>query len=310
MGIYLGIDTSNYTTSAALYDSSMKTVRMEKMLLPVEQGRIGLKQSDAVFHHVRQLPLVLERLCGTTGASPDGIGVSVAPRNQAGSYMPCFLVGKLAAKTAALTAGVPLYEFSHQEGHVMAALYSAGKTELLEREFYAFHVSGGTTECLLVRYENKRFHIRLLSGSLDLKAGQAVDRVGAMLGLPFPAGPELERLAAGNREPIRSIRPSMKGLDCSLSGLENRCRNLLDAGATREYVAGYCIAFITETVAAMTKAVFAEYGEKPVVYAGGVMSNSVIRDQLTARFHGCFAEPAFSSDNSAGIAILASMANL
>ena len=229
MGYYLGIDTSNYTTSVALYDSENKTVRMEKRLLPVKEGSIGLKQSDAVFHHVKQLPELLHQLTDGQDIRLDGVGVSVSPRRQEGSYMPCFLVGKLAAETAAITANAPIYEFSHQEGHVMAALYSAGQTALLEREFYAFHLSGGTTECLSVRYENQRFDITLLSRSLDLKAGQAVDRVGVMLGLPFPAGPMLDRLACGCDEKIK-VKPCLKGLDCSLSVFDQLFAPILQAG--------------------------------------------------------------------------------
>ncbi len=309
MGIYLGIDTSNYTTSAALYDSGTGNVRMEKKLLPVPKGKIGLKQSDAVFHHVRQLPEVLEQLYGGKKPVLDGIGVSAMPRRQSGSYMPCFLTGKLAAKSAAFAAGVPLYEFSHQEGHIMAALFSAGKMDFLDEEFYAFHISGGTTECLLVRYEDKRFQIQLLSRSLDLKAGQVVDRVGAMLGLPFPAGPELDTLSRKSGDIVEKVRPCLKGLDCSLSGLENQCKALLGNGVSREYIAKYCIMFILETVSAMTQAVFQKYGEKHVLYAGGVMSNSMIRQELAARFGGFFAEPAYSSDNGAGAAILAAKAS-
>lgn len=308
MPAYLGIDTSNYTTSAALYDSDSRAVRMEKMLLPVKEGALGLKQSEAVFHHVRQLPGLMQSLFSDRQPAVAAIGVSAAPRRQEGSYMPCFLVGESTAASVSAALSVPLYTFSHQEGHVMAALYSADRMDLLEREFYAFHVSGGTTECLLVRYQNHRFDIRILASSLDLKAGQAIDRAGVMLGLPFPAGKELDALACRCGEEIR-LKPRLKGLDCSLSGLENQCRRLLNEGRTREYIAKYCITFVKETIAAMTEGVLREYGEKPVVYAGGVMANSIIRQEFKARFGGCFAEPAYSSDNSAGLAILAALAD-
>lgn len=308
MPICLGIDTSNYTTSAALYDSESRTVRMEKKLLPVKEGALGLKQSEAVFYHVKQLPALMETLFADKRLPVAAVGVSTAPRRQEGSYMPCFLAGESAAASVAAALSVPLYAFSHQEGHVMAALYSADRLDLLEQEFYAFHVSGGTTECLLVQYQKPRFDIRILAASLDLKAGQAIDRVGVMLGLPFPAGRELDTLACQCGEEIK-LRPRLKGLDCSLSGLENQCRRLLQDGRAREYIAKYCITFVKETLAAMTEAVLREYGEKPVVYAGGVMANSIIRQEFTVRFGGCFAEPAYSSDNSAGIAILAALAD-
>ena len=303
----LGIDTSNYATSLAVFDTNAGEVVCDcKRFLPVREGQLGLRQSDALFHHTAALPEMLAELGQKVNLTQiEAVGVSARPRPVDGSYMPCFLTGKLAAKSAAFAAGVPLYEFSHQEGHIMAALFSAGKMDFLDEEFYAFHISGGTTECLLVRYEDKQFQIQLLSRSLDLKAGQAVDRVGAMLGLPFPAGPELDMLSRKSGDIVEKVRPCLKGLDCSLSGLENQCKALLGNGVPREYIAKYCIMFILETVSAMTQAVF----QKHVLYAGGVMSNSMIRQELAARFGGFFAEPAYSSDNGAGAAILAAKAS-
>ncbi|MDD6236308.1 MAG: peptidase M22 [Clostridiales bacterium] len=306
MSVFLGIDTSNYTTSAALYDTDDNRIVMEKQLLPVKSGELGLKQSDAVFQHVKQLPQLLDRLFERYPTSVAGIGVSVTPRRIEGSYMPCFLVGNAVASSLASVLSVPKYEFSHQEGHIMAALYAAGHLELLQDEFYAFHLSGGTTECLSVKYQQSRFEVRLLASSLDLKAGQAVDRVGVMLGLPFPAGKYLDEMACRCTDPV-SVHPCMKGLNCSLSGVENQCRRMLEQGAPKERIARYCIEYIHETVACMTAGIFAEYGVKPVIYAGGVMSNSIIQKKIGARFGGYFASPEFSSDNSAGIAVLASM---
>ena len=306
MSVFLGIDTSNYTTSAALYDTENDRIVMEKQLLPVKSGELGLKQSDAVFQHIKQLPQLLERLFGQCQMSVAGVGVSVTPRRSEGSYMPCFLVGSAVASSISSALSVPKYEFSLQEGHIMAALYSAGHLELLQDEFYAFHLSGGTTECLSVKYRQGLFEVKLLASSLDLKAGQAVDRVGVMLGLPFPAGKYLDEMACRCTDKV-SVRPCMKGLDCSLSGVENQCRRMLEQGVPKEQIARYCIEYICETVSCMTEGIFAAYGVKPVVYAGGVMSNSMIQREISTRFGGYFAAPAFSSDNSAGIAVLASM---
>ena len=190
---FLGIDTSNYTTSAALFADGR--VIQSKRLLPVKEGQIGLRQSDAVFHHVQQLPTMLDVLWKEQAAL-GGVGVSVRPRDQEGSYMPCFTVGYGAAKMIAGALSVPVYTFSHQAGHIMAALYSSDQIALCKKKFLAFHVSGGTTEALLVTPDKEHvFHCELVAASLDLKAGQAVDRVGHMLGLPFPAGPALEKLA-------------------------------------------------------------------------------------------------------------------
>ena len=172
---FLGIDTSNYTTSAAVYHSGLN-LEQNKQLLPVKSGQLGLRQSDAVFHHVQQLPYVLEPLLQKNN-NIIAIGVSDKPRNMTGSYMPCFTVGYGTAKAVALALRVPLYTFSHQEGHIAAALYSAKKPELLKEKFIAFHVSGGTTEAVLVTPNDETvFTTQLIASSLDLKGGQAVDR--------------------------------------------------------------------------------------------------------------------------------------
>lgn len=298
----LGIDTSNYTTSAAKYDGSKVTENRRK-LLPVPEGARGLRQSDAVFHHTRQLP---EILCGLL---PDGgieaIGVSVSPTGAEGSYMPCFLTGKGMAQVLGAALDVPVHAFSHQQGHIAAALYSAGKLDLLERKFLAFHVSGGTTEALVVSPGGAGGpKAELAAKSLDLKAGQAVDRVGVALGLPFPCGPELEKLALGWTEKVR-VRPVMRGADCSLSGIENQCQDMIKKGHPKEEVARHCLESITAALAEMCSALLELHGGLPVVFSGGVCADSILRDKLGERFGAYFAAPEFSADNAAGIAILA-----
>lgn len=297
----LGIDTSNYTTSVALFNNG--TINQQKMLLPVKQGELGLRQSDAVFHHVKQLPVVLEALLlGET--SVRAVGVSNRPRDFAGSYMPCFTVGMGTAKAISLSLGIPLFTFSHQAGHIAAALYSTNKLELLHEQFIAFHVSGGTTEAVLVTpNEQTIFDVKIVAQSLDLKAGQAVDRVGAMLGLSFPSGKALEELAL-NTDIQFKIKPSLKGIDCSLSGIENQCRGMLDNGKSKQEIAAYCLQSILSALDEMTAALLSQYAGLPLLFAGGVMSNSIIRNKLTLKYGAYFAEPAFSADNAAGIAIL------
>lgn len=307
-GYVLGLDTSNYTTSAALYDCRGKKILHQKKLLPVRSGEVGLRQSDAVFHHVRQLWQVIGDLCGELGApvEPLAVGASVRPRDQEGSYMPCFLVGESFGRSLAQIGGVPFYSFSHQAGHVAAALFSIGRMELLERRFLAFHLSGGTTECLLVEPGTKQTPLAItkLAGSLDLKAGQAIDRVGVAMGLPFPAGPAMEELAE-NCPRTYSVRPVMKGLDCCLSGIENQCKNRLERGESREEVAKFCLSSIGAALEQMTALALEKAGELPVVYAGGVMSNRLIRSWIQQRFGSAlFAAPQFSADNAAGIAVL------
>lgn len=300
----LGIDTSNYTTSAALFQGS--TVYQQKMLLPVKLGELGLRQSDAVFHHVQQLPQVLEKLL-SKNASIRAVGASARPRDLEGSYMPCFTVGTGTAKAISLSLGVPMHTFSHQAGHIAAALYSTGNLGLIHKKFIAFHVSGGTTEAVLVTPDEQNvFGAEIIAQSLDLKGGQAVDRVGAMLGISFPSGRELEQLAL--QTDIRfSIKPSMKGADCSLSGIENQCRKLLNKGSPKEEIAAYCLQSILSALDAMTAALLKQYGNLPLLFAGGVMSNSIIRTALTEKYGAYFAAPEFSADNAAGIAVLTSI---
>ncbi len=301
---FLGIDTSNYTTSSALYGEG-HVLENRKKLLPVKPGEKGLRQSDAVFHHVRQLPEVLGPILESLEEPPKAIGVSVSPTTEKDSYMPCFLVGKNTAHLLGKAWGVPVEEFSHQQGHIAAALYSAGKLELLERKFLAFHVSGGTTEALLVTPgEDAMPQVNLVARSLDLKAGQAVDRVGVMLGLPFPCGPALEKLAL-QWEGKLTYRPVLKGCDCSLSGIENQCKALLDKREPPEKIARFCLEAIALVLDKMCGKLLEELGDLPVVFSGGVCSNSLLRQRLGQKYVGHFAAPEFSSDNAAGVAILA-----
>ena len=304
MSLFLGIDTSNYTTSVALYDSATGEIAQKKQLLPVREGQLGLRQSDAVFHHTAQLHTLFgELLEGVNPREIAAIGVSTRPRPVDGSYMPCFTVGENTAKILSSALRVPLFEYSHQEGHIAAALYSSKRDDLFDREFLAFHVSGGTTEAVIAKGDGFGFSVEPAAKTLDLNAGQAVDRVGLMLGLRFPCGMELERLAAQNAGKIK-VRPTLKGCDCCLSGVENRCQKLIKEGRNREYVAAFCIEYIRVTLAAMTDAVFETHGVMPVVYAGGVMSNKMIKNSFEEKYNAVFAEPVFSSDNAAGIAYL------
>lgn len=304
MSLFLGIDTSNYTTSVALFDSLTGEIAQKKKLLPVREGQLGLRQSDAVFHHTAQLHTLFGELHeGVNPREIAAIGVSTRPRPVDGSYMPCFAVGENTAKILSAVLRVPLFVFSHQEGHIAAALYSAKRDDLFDKDFLAFHVSGGTTEAVIAKGDGYGFSVDMVAKTLDLNAGQAVDRVGLMLGLRFPCGMELERLAEQNTELIK-VRPTLKGCDCCLSGVENRCKKLLDSGKSREYVAAFCIESIRVTLSAMTDAIFEKYGSMPVVYAGGVMSNKIIKNSFEEKYNAVFAEPVFSSDNAAGIAYL------
>ncbi len=307
MALCLGIDTSNYTTSAALFDTETGKAVHSKRLLPVKNGELGLRQSDAVFYHTKQLPGIIAALFEKSYGQISCIGVSAKPRNLEGSYMPCFLCGEGLADSLGAVMRLAVHKTSHQTGHILAALLSADRLDLVKSRFIAFHVSGGTTDCLLCEPDpDDIIKIIKVGSSLDLKAGQAVDRTGLMLGLSFPCGKELEELALKSSMNYR-IKPVIKDGSCCLSGLENKCRKMLEDGESRENVANYCLSYIYESVKAMTAYSLEKHGSIPVVYAGGVMSDKIIRERLEKDFDSYFAEPDLSCDNAAGTAVFAAL---
>ncbi len=306
--IALGIDTSNYATSLALVDLRQTRILAQvKLMLEVKPGALGLRQSDAVFAHIKNLPGALGSLFAQSGGARIGaVGVSVRPRDEAGSYMPCFLAGRAAAAAAAGAAGVPVYEYAHQAGHVMAALFGTGLARERELAFLAFHASGGTTDALDCSLKENCLSVQKLATSLDLFAGQAVDRVGGMLGYPFPSGQYLSEIAEHSGY-NQVMKPVLKQGSCCLSGLENKCRRLYDDGTPPQDVARYCLRSIGETVAAMVGPLERARPQQPILFAGGVLSSELIRRQLRARFpQARFCEPAYlSADNAVGVAALA-----
>ena len=306
MSCYLGIDTSNYTTSVCLYDDESGQVVSKRKLLPVKDGELGLRQSNAVFHHVQQLPELFEEAFKDRSGEVKAIGVSFAPRTEKGSYMPCFTVGIESARILASVLKVPLYQFSHPQGHIAAALYSTERMDLLMQKHIAFHVSGGTTEALLVNSSDGFLSTEIVAKTLDLNAGQLIDRIGVMLGLHFPCGKELEQLALCCDEKIK-VKATVKGADCCLSGGQNIAEKYLKEGKSPEFLARFAMEFVTSAIKQMSERIRETYGDLPFVYAGGVMSDSVIREALQSRFVCVFAKPEFSSDNAAGIAVLASV---
>lgn len=303
---YVGFDTSNYTTSVAVCDGEGRVIANLKKPLPVGAGERGLRQSEAVFEHVRNLPELTRELGEMIkDYTPVAVGVSTRPRDAEGSYMPCFLSGKSAAYSFAAALGVPVYEFSHQNGHVRAAAYSAGCDELLrERKTIAFHVSGGTTEVLLVTPNDNGYSVELVGETADINGGQAIDRVGVSLGLSFPAGAELERLASEFDGKIYRHPVCVRDCRCSLSGVENIAAKIFKETGDRYAVAAFVFDFVGRTLDEMKRQVIEKYGDMPVVFAGGVMSNRIMRDRLSRDCNAFFAEPAFSSDNAAGVALL------
>ncbi len=298
----LGIDTSNYTSSAAVFFDGQ--IEQSKKLLPVKDGQVGLRQSDAVFHHTKQLSEVLSPLL-TKYQDIKVIGVSDKPRNVAGSYMPCFLVGMSTAKVLSDAKNIPLYSFSHQEGHVAAALFSCDKTKLLEKEFIALHLSGGTSEILHVKNTGDvRAKIEIIGKTLDLNAGQLLDRIALMLGFSFPGGKELDRLAMQYDKKIKT-KTSVKGFDFSLSGVENIAKGMIEASIDKEEISATCLSYVLNNIEKSLENAVKEYENLPIIFSGGVSCSEYIRKHINKNFDSYFASASFSADNAAGTAYLA-----
>ena len=299
--MYLGFDTSNYTTSIAWFDGA--TGKNLSRLLDVKQGELGLRQSDAVFSHVKRLPELADALFASVDhKTVCAVGVSTRPRAIEGSYMPCFLSGVSAAKTLASVLHVPCYEFSHQQGHIAAALWSADRMDLMRCPHLAWHLSGGTTELLLVEPDGKNVRATQIGGTADISAGQIMDRTGKMLNLQFPSGKILDALAK-EAESKERFRVKTDRLRFSLSGLENKVSAYQSAGHSAGEIAYYAIASVCDVVKRTTTDALKEYPGLPVVFSGGVASNSMLRE-IMASPDCVFAQPAYSTDNAMGIAVL------
>ena len=295
MTAVLGLDTSNYTTSAAWFDGERG--RNAGRLLEVPAGRLGLRQSDALFQHIKRLPEMVRSL---EQLDFRAVGASTRPRAVEGSYMPCFLAGASFGEAMAHVLGVSFYAFSHQEGHLAAAAWSAGRLDLLEGPFLAWHLSGGTTELLRVEPEGINLRAEIVGGASDLSAGQLIDRAGVLLGLPFPAGKALDTLA---EEESHSDGYAVKvnNLTFSLSGMENQIQNLTARKKSSAYVANFALNTIAQVVRRTTEEAQSRWPGLPVLCSGGVASNRRLRAALP---QAIFAAPEYSTDNAMGIAIL------
>ncbi|MGE5404804.1 MAG: peptidase M22 [Candidatus Saccharibacteria bacterium] len=308
MSLFLGIDTSAYTTSVALVDFDNNVITDERIMLKVDLGERGLRQAEAHFSHVRNLPLLFERIEPLLRDQEIlAVGVSNSPRRAEDSYMPVFLAGLSIARCAAFLKGVPVYTFSHQEGHVEAAVNSSTCNN---ENFLAVHFSGGTSEVLRVEKDDARYVIDVLSATTDLNAGQLVDRVGVAMGLPFPAGPGLERLADMTAETDLTIPSSIDERGFSFSGAETRALQLLEDNVPRGIVAALVLRCIANTLEKALRDGVDKAGIKQVVMAGGVMANGIIRERLNRRLERSgidlfWSDVRLSSDNAVGVALLA-----
>lgn len=308
MARFLGIDTSCYTTSATVYDSSGKILGEERIVLSVKQGSRGLSQSNMVFQHTKNLPPILQKLSPLL-QDIDGIGVSSFPRRRADSYMPAFLVGKGAAYNLSYALHVPVYEFSHQENHAMAAMAKA--PALWGKPFYMIHMSGGTMDVLSASWKGEVMDIRTLMDSKDITAGQFIDRVGVSLGLPFPCGRELEKLALSGHGTYHIPRSSVKGA-FSFSGPETKVQRDIRTGTYRkEDIAEGVLEHIGKALDKELRTIPFKEG-MPFIAVGGVLANRYLRKRLDGILRSLhlvpyFASPEVSSDNATGNAFGAFM---
>lgn len=297
----LGFDTSNYTTSVAAFDGS--TGENCSRLLDVKSGALGLRQSEALFAHVKRLPELADRLfCRLGDRKISAIGVSTRPRAVEGSYMPCFLAGESQARVLAAALHVPMYTFSHQQGHIAASLWSAGRMDLMDKPHLAWHLSGGTTELLLVEPEGCSVRATKIGGTTDISAGQLIDRTGVLLGLPFPCGKALDALSRSSA--CRDcFRPRVNEFTFSFSGAQNKTEQYFAATGDAAATARFALLTVCAAISKATKNAMQAYPDLSVVFSGGVASNSLLRERL-AEYRPVFCAPQYSTDNAMGIAVL------
>lgn len=306
--VILGIDTSNYRTSLCLIDVSGNIVGEQKRLITVKEGERGLQQSEAVFQHIQRLPELAEQL-SMQGFEVTAVAVTTRPRPVEGSYMPVFKVGESWARGIAAFLQVPLFATSHQEMHISAGEYTANRPLPAER-FLAVHLSGGTSELLLCTRTRDGYDIQKLGGTLDLHAGQLIDRVGVALGFSFPAGPYIEELAKlPHDDPIR-VPSTVKGFDFHFSGAETQLLKLIrEAEVSKSAIARATEQCIAKTLEKVIRTAVGCGHPKDVLIVGGVAANAYIKNRLVERLEhpavGCslyFADPAYSGDNAFGVA--------
>lgn len=309
MKYVLGIDTSCYTSSLACVSLEGEVLLNKQVLLELADGTRGLQQSKAIFNHLKNLPSITSELKSTID-KPELVAVcsSVKPRPQKDSYMPVFVLSQSLGQIIANINNVPYYESTHQENHIMSGLYRLGGFKA--KHFLVVHLSGGTTELLDVRVHNHGFDIDMIGSSLDLHAGQFVDRIGVSLGLPFPSGPHLEELANNELESY-DIKYYVKDLNISFSGPETHIQRQIVKGLdSRKIARGVYISLIKTIGKWLINAVKKGY-PRDVLLVGGVSSSRIIREGLRAdseiKNEGLslyFADPQLSKDNALGTALI------
>lgn len=303
----LGLDTSNYRTSVALVSETGEILLNYRKLLPVPPGERGLRQNEAVFAHLRQLSAAEDQLRRAAGGTVAAVAASTAPRDGTDSYMPVFMAGASFGRLTAAALGVPFVGTTHQRGHLSAA--KAGTELENSEEYLALHLSGGTTDLLEVRGDS----VRQIGGSLDLHAGQLVDRAGVALGCNFPSGPELEKLAEkGQSKGLLGCSMSSGDLFCHFSGAESQIQRWIrKESIPREQIAKEIYDMLARTTARLLCAGAGETGFRKALVTGGIASSELFRSMLQQRICGkrgapqvIFGQPEMSGDNAVGVALI------
>jgi N6-L-threonylcarbamoyladenine synthase len=304
----LGLDTSAYTTSLALVDQDENLIYDWRIALPVKEGQLGLRQSEAVFEHIRNMPLLWsECQAEFKSTAIKAIAVSDRPRPLEQSYMPVFKVGEAFGLFLAQTMGLKYFCSSHQEGHIMAGLWSAAAKR---GPYLVVQISGGTTEIVMAE-ENPCgwLLIELVGGAADLNAGQFVDRIGQKLKLPFPAGLHLELLARKAEGDLPRLPLAVKNAEISFSGPASEAERLLERGFRPENMARAVEICIADSISAAVANVWdEEKNYAGLLVVGGVSANALIRNRISSFFRGkavYFAEASYGGDNAVGQAIIA-----
>lgn len=302
--ICIGIDTSCYTTSLGVVTENKH--RHYKIPLEVKEGACGLRQSEAVFEHIKNLPVLFEEMSREFNICDYGecvVSVSSRPRNADGSYMPVFMAGHSFARAIAASVGGKLRCFSHQEGHIMAALYSCGAYSVVDKPFLAVHISGGTTEIVKAVLSENGFETETVGGTKDLPAGQFIDRIGVLMGMKFPCGSYLDVMAA-EFDGEQKVKTSVDGCFINFSGEETRYRRGFQNGESRERTAYCTMKVIRESIIEAVCNAGEKYGIENVIMAGGVSSSKFIRQGFENMPNVYFAEPELSTDNAMGVCVL------
>ena len=306
---YLGIDTSAYTSSIALMDEELNIVADLRIPLKVKSGERGLRQQEAVFQHLNNFPLLIDRLSDFVAFKDIvQVGVSSRPRNIEDSYMPVFLFGKNQAYILSKLLNIGYKEFSHQENHIGSGLMD--NMELLGESFIALHISGGTSEFLKVNSKGENLNIEVIGRTLDISFGQLIDRIGVKLGINFPCGREMDLISKGGKLIDISIPISIKdNFHFNLSGLENFFNKLIDKGIYRdEDIIVSLFNILSIIIESILKAIHTAYGLNKLLITGGVASNSYIRGYLEGKINYMdvhFSRRDLSSDNGVGNSLLA-----